>query len=64
MARFIIFGATGSLGSHVLRQALAAGHPISAVVRRPSKLPPEACTQVAVHQGDLSILAPADVAHS
>lgn len=62
MARLITFGATGSLGSHVLRQALAAGHQISAVVRTPSKLPPEARSHVSVQQGDLSILAPIDVA--
>lgn len=62
MTRLIIFGATGSLGSHVVRQALAAGHQVSAVVRTPSKLPPEVRTRVSIHQGDLSILTPADVA--
>jgi hypothetical protein len=56
MARLIIFGATGSLGSQVLRLALAAGHRITVVVRTPSKLPPELRTQVSVHQGDLSHL--------
>lgn len=63
MFRLIIFGATGSLGSHVLRQALAPGHQVTVVVRNPSRLPPEARAQVSVHTGDLSTLAPADVAH-
>ena len=36
MPRLILFGATGSLGSHVLRQALAAGHQVTALVRTPS----------------------------
>ena len=62
MSRLIIFGATGSLGSHVLRQALAAGQQVTVFVRTPSRLPPEAQTQVAVHQGDLSTLAPVDIA--
>ena len=61
MSRLIIFGATGSLGSHVLRQALAAGQQVTVFVRNPSRLPPEARTQVSVHTGDLSALPPADI---
>jgi uncharacterized protein YbjT (DUF2867 family) len=41
MSRLLILGATGSLGRHVLRQALAAGHEVTVFVRTPSKLPPE-----------------------
>ena len=41
MSRVIILGATGALGRHVLRQALAAGHDVTVFVRTPSKLPPE-----------------------
>jgi putative NADH-flavin reductase len=62
MSRLIIFGATGSLGSHVLRQALAAGQQVTVFVRTPSRLPPEAQTQVSVHKGDLGTLAPVDIA--
>jgi putative NADH-flavin reductase len=61
LSRLIVFGATGSLGSHVLRQALAAGQQVTVFVRTPSKLPPEGHTQVSVHKGDLSTLAPADI---
>ena len=62
MSRLIIFGSTGSLGSHVLRLALSAGHQVTVFVRAPSKLPLEAQDRVTVHQGDLSILAPVDIA--
>ncbi len=62
MSRLIIFGATGSLGSHVLRLALAAGHQVTVFVRSPSRLPLEASTRVSVHQGDLGTHATVDIA--
>ena len=62
MPRLIIFGATGSLGSHVLRQALAAGHQVTALVRNRSRLPAGTETQVTVHTGDLNTLALPDIA--
>jgi putative NADH-flavin reductase len=61
MSRLIILGSTGSLGRHVLRQALAAGHEVTVFVRTPSKLPPEARGRVSVHTGDLSALVPLDL---
>jgi len=54
MSRVLILGATGSLGHHVLRQALAAGHVVTVFVRTPSKLPQEVRERVSVHTGDLS----------
>jgi putative NADH-flavin reductase len=62
MARLIILGATGSLGRHVLSQALDAGHQVTVLVRTPAKLPLEAGRHVSIHTGDLSALAPADLA--
>ena len=62
MSRLIIVGATGSLGRHVLHQGLAAGHQVTVLVRTPSRLPVEAHTRVSVHGGDLSTLAPVDIA--
>lgn len=62
MSRLIVFGATGSLGRHVVRQALDAGHEVTVSVRSPSKLPPEVRARVAVHEGDLGVLSPADLA--
>jgi uncharacterized protein YbjT (DUF2867 family) len=31
--KMTVFGATGGIGGHVVRQALAAGHEVTAVVR-------------------------------
>jgi len=36
--RLTVFGATGRIGSEVVRQALAAGHEVAAVVRDPARL--------------------------
>ena len=38
MSRILILGATGSLGRHVLHQALAAGHEVTVFVRNFSSL--------------------------
>jgi uncharacterized protein len=62
MARLLIVGATGSLGRHVLAQALAAGYQVTALVRNPSKLPAEARSRLSAHTGDLSVLSPRDIA--
>jgi hypothetical protein len=61
MSRLLILGATGSLGRHVLRQALAAGHVVTVFVRTPSKLPPEVRERVSVHTGDLGAVVPPDL---
>lgn len=61
MSRILILGATGSLGRHVLRQALVGGHEVTAVVRSPSRLPPEAAKRVAVSTGDLRTEVPLDL---
>ena len=34
--RITVFGATGGIGGHVVQQALAAGHEVTAVVRASS----------------------------
>ena len=62
MSRLVLFGATGSLGSHVLRLALAGGHRVTVFVRSASKLPPDARAHVSMHQGDLSTIAIPDIA--
>ena len=49
MSRILILGATGSLGRHVLHQALAAGHEVTVFVRTPSRLPSEVHGRVSVH---------------
>lgn len=62
MARLVILGASGSLGRHVLRQALAAGHQVTVLVRTPAKLPSETGPLVTTYTGDLNEIAPADLA--
>jgi putative NADH-flavin reductase len=57
----ILLGATGSLGRHVLRQALAAGHEVTALVRTPSRLQPEAQDRVRIHVGDLAAGLPGEL---
>ena len=61
MSSVLILGATGSLGRHVLRQALAAGHEVTVFVRTPAKLSPEVRERVSVHTGDLTALVPLDL---
>lgn len=36
--KLTIFGATGGIGGHIVRQALEAGHTVTAVVRDPARL--------------------------
>jgi uncharacterized protein len=61
MSRLLVLGATGSLGRHVLRQAVAAGYEVTAFVRTPSKLPPDVRERASVHTGDLNALVPLDL---
>lgn len=37
--KLTVFGATGQIGREIVRQALAAGHEVTAVVRDPARLP-------------------------
>ena len=53
MTRIALFGATGSLGSQVARQAVDAGHPLSVFVRSPAKLPVPVSSRAAVQTGDV-----------
>ena len=42
--KLTIFGATGGIGRHLLDQALATGHDVTAVVRNPNRVPEVART--------------------
>jgi putative NADH-flavin reductase len=61
MSSVVILGATGSLGRHVLRQALAGGHDVTVLARTPSKLSPEERSRVSLHTGDLTAPLPLDL---
>ena len=61
MSRLLILGATGSLGRHVLRLALAAGHDVTVFVRSPDRLPTEVSGRVRVHIGDLDVDLPLEL---
>ena len=47
-----LFGATGNAGSRILKELLARGHQVTAVVRDPAKLPSQA--GLTVRKGNLS----------
>ncbi|MEN8374313.1 MAG: NAD(P)H-binding protein [Gemmatimonadota bacterium] len=49
--RVLIAGATGALGSHVVREALARGHQVRALVRHRA-LPDDIVERVEAHRGD------------
>ncbi|MFI9307579.1 NAD(P)-dependent oxidoreductase [Streptomyces triculaminicus] len=58
MAKIALFGATGTIGSRVLREALDRGHQVTAVVRDPAKVT-EQHPNLTVTPGD--VLDPASV---
>jgi putative NADH-flavin reductase len=47
-----LFGATGALGSELLRQLLAGGHQVEVLVRHPEKLPTDMAASITVVEGD------------
>ncbi|MFE7121073.1 NAD(P)-dependent oxidoreductase [Streptomyces sp. NPDC057654] len=59
MAKIALFGANGTIGSRVLREALDRGHQVTAVVRDPAKIT-ETHERLTVTTGD--VLDPASVA--
>jgi putative NADH-flavin reductase len=50
--KLTLFGASGALGSECLKQALEAGHQVTALLRTPGKLPAELRERITVVQGD------------
>ncbi|QFU86122.1 NAD(P)-dependent oxidoreductase [Amycolatopsis sp. YIM 10] len=57
--KITLFGATGATGQHVVEQALAAGHQVTAVVRDPSKLRRAELTVVEADTMDPAAIEPA-----
>lgn len=56
--KLTIFGATGGIGRHLVDQAIAAGHDVTAVARNPDSLP----AQVRPVRADLATAEPATLA--
>jgi putative NADH-flavin reductase len=54
MAKILVLGATGSLGSHVVQQAISANHVVSTMVRTPSKLPADIRWKSMVYEADIA----------
>ena len=52
--KLTIFAATGGIGRHVLEQAVAAGHDVTAIVRNPKKLSEQVRQQVRTVTADLA----------
>ena len=50
--KITLFGATGSLGSECLRQAVLAGHDVTVLVRSAAKLPADLRDRISVVEGD------------
>jgi uncharacterized protein len=49
--KVVLYGATGMIGSRVLKELLSRGHKVTAVVRDPSKLPSE--PGLSIEKGDV-----------
>lgn len=62
MPRLALLGATGNLGRHIARQALAAGWTLSVAVRNRSRLEPEVAARATVTDLDLAVASTAQLA--
>lgn len=51
--QLLIFGATGSLGSHILKQALAKGYKVSVFTRHPARLKGIESAELTIITGDV-----------
>src|SRR5579862_8874798 len=49
--RVVLYGATGMIGGRILKELLSRGHAVTAVLRDPSKLSPQA--NLTIEKGDL-----------
>lgn len=54
MSKILILGAMGSLGRHVVQQAISANHKVSIMVRRLASVPVEIRKKVVVFEADIA----------
>lgn len=62
MAKIIVLGAAGSLGRHVVQQALDAGHSVTALLRHPHKLSEDLLLTAHIVQADILTTPPLELA--
>ncbi|HET6486050.1 MAG TPA: NAD(P)H-binding protein [Spirochaetia bacterium] len=62
MSKIVILGATGSLGRHVVQQAVAANHRVSVLTRSEPGVAAGIPESVVVHRADLSEMSASDLA--
>ncbi len=63
MSKILILGATGSLGSHVVQQAVSTNHEVSTLIRTPSALPVEIREEVVVYKADMTEMSTSALAN-
>ncbi len=51
--QIVVFGSTGSLGTHIVQQALAAGHDVTAFTRRPQQISAWQTDKLHIFEGDV-----------
>ena len=51
--KIIIFGATGTVGQELVKQAIAQGHQVTAFVRNPEKMQHAVNTNLILYKGDV-----------
>ena len=63
MSKILILGATGSLGNHVVQEAVSTNHKVSVLVRSLSRLPKQMREQAMVFESDLEKLPTSNLAN-
>ena len=63
MSKILILGAMGSLGRHVVQQAISADHEVSIMVRGLLSVPAEVREKVVVHEADIAEMSTSALAN-
>lgn len=63
LSKILILGAMGSLGRHVVQQAISADHEVSIMVRRLSSVPAEVQKKVNVYEADIAEMSTSALAN-
>ena len=63
MSKILILGAMGSLGKHIVQQAISADHEVSIMVRKLSSVPAEVREKVNVYEADIAEISTSALAN-